>query len=53
MLQTLYAGAAYSKKNSRIFYDEKSVEAVNAPDYDFSSADFCRAEYYQQAGGAV
>lgn len=39
MLQTLYARAAYSKKNSRIFYDEKSVEAVKVLDYDFSSAD--------------
>lgn len=38
MLQTLYARAAYSQKNGSIFYDEKSVEAVKALDYDFSSA---------------
>ena len=39
MLQTLYARATYSKSNSRIFCDEKSVEVVKALDYDFSSAE--------------
>lgn len=38
MLQTLYARAAYSKKENHKFYDEKSIEIVSAMNYDFSNA---------------
>lgn len=38
MLQTLYARAAYSKKNNAKFKDDKAVEIVSQMDYDFSLA---------------
>lgn len=39
MLQTLYARAAYSKKQDPRFYDVKSLEIASWINYDFSAAE--------------